>query len=101
MGQLVPTETIQSMILFIRGENVSPDRNLAKLYGVEMKQLKRAVRKNIDRFPIDLMFERKENHEIELWRWGYQLLPHYQQVSFKRIIFIWVCQFYPDKHTHL
>ena len=33
------------------------DRDLADLYGVETKQLKRAVRRNIDRFPSDFMFE--------------------------------------------
>ncbi len=33
------------------------DRDLAELYGVETKQLKRAVRRNIDRFPSDFMFE--------------------------------------------
>ena len=33
------------------------DRDLAELYGVETKQLKRAVRRNIDRFPVDFMFE--------------------------------------------
>ncbi len=33
------------------------DRDLAELYGVETKQLKRAVRRNIDRFPPDFMFD--------------------------------------------
>ncbi|MBE8721204.1 hypothetical protein C4F40_10760 [Sphingobacterium sp. Ka21] len=41
------------------------DRDLAELYGVETKQLKRQVRRNIDRFPHDFMFElSKEAHEI-------------------------------------
>jgi hypothetical protein len=39
------------------GQKVMLDRDLAKLYGVETKQLKRAVRRNIARFPKDFMFE--------------------------------------------
>jgi ORF6N domain len=34
-----------------------PDRDLAELYGVEVKQLKRQVKRNQDRFPADFMFE--------------------------------------------
>ena len=43
------------------------DRDLAELYGVETKQLKRAVRRNIDRFPSDFMFELTKE-EFENWR---------------------------------
>jgi phage regulator Rha-like protein len=50
-------ETIASKIYIIRGLNVMLDRDLAELYGVETKQLKRAVRRNIDRFPSDFMFD--------------------------------------------
>jgi hypothetical protein len=48
---------IQSRIVTIRGEKVMLDKTLAELYGVETKQLKRAVRRNRDRFPPDFMFE--------------------------------------------
>jgi hypothetical protein len=41
----------------IRGIKVMLDRDLAELYGVETKVLKQAVRRNIDRFPKDVMFE--------------------------------------------
>jgi hypothetical protein len=54
---LVSTEVIVTRILFLRGEKVLLDRDLAELYGVETKQLKRAVRRNIKRFPEDFMFE--------------------------------------------
>ena len=54
---LMPTELIQSKIMVIRGEKVMIDRDLAELYGVETKQLKRAVRRNLHRFPSDFMFE--------------------------------------------
>lgn len=43
------------------------DRDLAELYGVETKRLKEAVKRNIDRFPEDFMFE-MTNAEFENWR---------------------------------
>ncbi len=57
---LIPDEVIMSKIYFIRNKKVMLDRDLAKMYGVETKQLKRAVRRNIDRFPADFMFELNE-----------------------------------------
>ncbi len=54
---LMPIELIQRKIMVIRGEKVMIDRDLAELYGVETKQLKRAVRRNLHRFPSDFMFE--------------------------------------------
>ena len=53
---LIPTESIERSILLIRGQKVMLDRDLAALYGVETKNLNRAVRRNLDRFPSDLMF---------------------------------------------
>jgi len=53
---VVPMERIEKSILLIRGQKVMLDKDLADLYGVETKQLKRAVRRNIDRFPKDFMF---------------------------------------------
>ena len=57
MTTIVPIESIVSKIILLRGEKVMIDRDLAELYSVETKQLKRAVRRNIDRFPADFMFE--------------------------------------------
>ncbi len=56
----LPDEVIMSKIYFIRNKKVMLDRDLAKMYGVETKQLKRAVRRYIDRFPSDFMFELNE-----------------------------------------
>jgi hypothetical protein len=53
----IPSERIEKAILLIRGQKVMLDKDLAELYGVETKQLKRAVRRNIHRFPSDFMFE--------------------------------------------
>lgn len=51
------TEKIASYIYLIRGEKVIMDFTLAQLYEVEVRILKRAVRRNIQRFPRDFMFE--------------------------------------------
>ena len=63
----VPDEVIISKIYFIRGKKVMLDRDLAELYGEEIKQLKRAVRRNIERFPADFMFEMNKD-ELKNWR---------------------------------
>jgi len=53
----ISDEFIMSKIYLIRGKKVMLDVDLAVLYSVETKQLKRAVRRNIDRFPVDFMYE--------------------------------------------
>jgi phage regulator Rha-like protein len=63
----IPDEVIMSKIYLIRGRKVMLDRDLADLYGVETKQLKRAVRRNMDRFPEDFMLEMTKQ-ELENWR---------------------------------
>jgi phage regulator Rha-like protein len=64
MKPLIPEEVIERKIYLIRGQRVMLDSDLAKLYGVEVKQLKRQVRRNIDRFPSDFMFQLlKEEYE--------------------------------------
>jgi len=60
MATVIPVESIVSKILLVRSEKVLPDKDLAELYGVETKQLKRAVRRNINRFPKDFMFQLTE-----------------------------------------
>ncbi len=54
---------IQNMIYEIRGMRIMLDKDLAELYGVETKQLKRAVNRNIERFPEPFMFQVTE-HEL-------------------------------------
>ena len=53
----LPDAAVMEKIYVIRGTKVMLDHDLAELYGIETKQLKRAVRRNIDRFPEDFMFE--------------------------------------------
>jgi phage regulator Rha-like protein len=66
MKEIVPVETITGKIHFIREHKVILDRDLAELYGVETGQLKRGVRRNIDRFPSDFMFvlSKEENDSL-------------------------------------
>jgi len=54
---LIPAERIRQAILFLRGQKVMLDRDLAALYGVETRALNQAVKRNADRFPADFMFE--------------------------------------------
>ena len=54
---LVAEQKILNKIYVIRGEKVMLDQDLAEMYGVETKQLKRQVKRNTDRFPKDFMFE--------------------------------------------
>ena len=55
--RVVPMEHIEGKILVIRGHKVILDATLASLYGVEVKALNQAVRRNIERFPRDFMFQ--------------------------------------------
>lgn len=64
-------EVISSKIYFIRDQKVMLDSDLATLYAVETKQLKRQVRRNIERFPEDFMFELTEvEYEILRCQFG-------------------------------
>ena len=56
-AKIIPDSIVENMIFFVRGHKVMLDFDLASLYGVETKQLKRAVRRNSERFPDDFMFE--------------------------------------------
>lgn len=58
-------QNIQSKIYEIRGQRVMLDRDLAAMYGVETKVLNQAVKRNIERFPEDFMFQlTKGEYEI-------------------------------------
>jgi hypothetical protein len=63
---LIPIERIHQSILFIRGEKVMLDADLAVLYGVTTKRLNEQVKRNRDRFPEDFMLQltKKEKAEV-------------------------------------
>ena len=54
---LLPIERVETLIFFVRGERVILDADIAGLYGVETKALVRAVKRNLDRFTDDFMFQ--------------------------------------------
>jgi hypothetical protein len=54
---LLPVERIETVIFFVRGERVILDADIAALYGVEVKRVNEAVKRNFDRFPADFMFQ--------------------------------------------
>ena len=53
----IPDEIITRKIYFIRGKNVMLDQDLAELYDVETKRLNEQVKRNLNRFPDDFMFQ--------------------------------------------
>ena len=56
-ASIQPLENIENLIHVIRGKQVMLDRDLARLYGVETKRLNEQVKRNIERFPEDFMFQ--------------------------------------------
>jgi hypothetical protein len=65
-GSLIPVERIERLILLIRGHKIILDADLAALYSVETKQLIRAVKRNLPRFPDDFMFQLNEEESENL-----------------------------------
>jgi phage-related protein len=65
-AELVPVERIQQMVLFVRGQRVMIDADLAILYGVATRVLNQAVRRNAGRFPIDFMFQLTPAEKVEV-----------------------------------
>jgi len=69
-------ETIMNKIYLVRGEKVMFDSDLADLYGVETKRLNEQVKRNIERFPDDFMFQLSQEElkilksQIATSRWG-------------------------------
>ena len=74
--KLVTVEQIESIILVIRGHKVMLSPHLADLYGVETRVLVQAVKRNMDRFPEDFMFQLTDREftnlksQIVISSWG-------------------------------
>ncbi len=70
MPEITPKQ-IEKMIYIIRGQKVMLDSDLANLYGVLTKNFNKAVKRNIDRFPSDFMFQlTKDEFEILRFQFG-------------------------------
>lgn len=65
-NSIVPTERITQAILLVRGHKVMLDEDLAALYGVPVKTLNQAVKRNIERFPADFMLQLTEEEAARL-----------------------------------
>jgi len=63
---MIPDESIINTIFLVRGKKIMLDADLAALYGIETRLLKRAVNRHPDRFPGDFMFEltKKERNQL-------------------------------------
>ena len=69
--QVIPDEVIVNKVYLIRGQKVMLDKDLAKLYGVETFNLNKAIKRNIDRFPNDFMFQlTKEEFNNLIFQFG-------------------------------
>ena len=66
--ELITTDDIRSKVYIIRGQQVMLDKDLAEIYGYEVKKLNQQVKRNIERFPEDFMF-RLSNSEIDSVRY--------------------------------
>jgi hypothetical protein len=66
MKELIPVEMIERKILLIRGEKVMLDADLAALHGVTTKRLNEQVKRNLERFPNDFMFQLTEEEKAEV-----------------------------------
>ncbi len=63
---IVPAERIQSRIVVLRGQRVLLDRDLAAIYEVPTKQLNQAVKRNLDKFPDDFVFQLTRDEALTL-----------------------------------
>jgi len=74
---LIPIEVIENKIYLIRGVKVMLDSDLARLYGVETFNLNKAVKRNIERFPNDFMFQlTKREFRNLIFQFGISSLKH-------------------------
>jgi hypothetical protein len=66
MANIIPIEIVENKIFFVKKQKVMIDRDLSALYGVETRVLIQAVKRNIDRFPADFMFQLSKD-EMKNW----------------------------------
>ena len=68
MVEIIPDERIIGKIYYLRGKKVMFDKDLAALYGVEVRALNQAVKRNADRFPDDFMFQLNKEESVMFLR---------------------------------
>lgn len=68
---------IESKIYLLRGQKVMADVDLARLYGVSTSQFNRAIKRNIERFPLDFMFQLNKSEYLSLrCQFGISMYPN-------------------------
>jgi phage regulator Rha-like protein len=83
MKELIPEELIERKIFLLRGQKVMLSIHLAKLYGLEIRMLIQAVKRNTERFPEDFMFQLTEieyrnlKSQFVISSWGGRRHPPY------------------------
>lgn len=83
MKELIPEQVIERKIFLLRGQKVMLSTHLAKLYKVEIRALIQAVKRNIERFPEDFMFQLKDEEyknlksQSVISSWGGRRHPPY------------------------
>ena len=96
MKKIIPTEIIERKIYLIRGQKVMLSMHLAELYGVETRALNQAVKRNINRFPEDFMFQINESEAEQLV--SQNVIPHKRKKlnnnMFKFIRRRWILRFF-------
>lgn len=74
MNEIIPLNTIEGRIIYIRGHKVMLSAHLAELYGVETRVLNQAVKRNMKRFPKDFMFQLNNTETEKLV--SQNVIPH-------------------------
>jgi hypothetical protein len=74
MKELIPVEILERKIYLIRGHRVMLSMHLAELYGIETRVLNQAVKRNIQRFPKDFMFQIDEQEAEQMV--SQNVIPH-------------------------
>jgi hypothetical protein len=78
---LVPVDRIERAILLLRGQKVLLDEDLAELYGVETRTLVQAVKRNLERFPEDFMFQLTDEEYEEVLSSQFVIAKHPSDVK--------------------
>ena len=82
---VIPQEVIENKILLIRSKKVMLDKDLAVLYGVQTRTLNQAVKRNVQRFPEDFMFQLTKEEAEKLLRSQFVTLKrgrHYKYLPY-------------------
>ena len=74
--ELIPSEVIENKILLVWHQKVILDKDIAILYGVATRDINKAIKRNLDRFPNDFMFQltREEFNNLK-FQFGTSSLP--------------------------